>query len=171
MRDKELLKQTSEKYLSDLFAILSLNPELTSDDRLTLAHAQSDLPGVLSSATWKAYADLLQKYNGFYERAAQEELQTTKELQVSLLPQVVRALQDPDPEVIQAALMTLGQWGLNDAAETIRPFLGHDKAYVREGAATALAKLGRAGKRTLEKALKDSDERVRLTAAVGLKQR
>jgi len=170
MHDKTIRAQTSEKYIADLFALLALKPDLPITDRLTVAHAQKDLPEALATATWQVYADVLLKNKKFYDQAFRAELEAAKQFQRQLLPLVTDRLHDPDPEVVQAALITLGQWDTDGAADTIRPFLGDDKAYIREGAATALSKMGRAGKRALEKALKDPEERVRLIAAVGLKQ-
>jgi len=68
------------------------------------------------------------------------------------------------------AIITLGQWGEPSDIPALRPFLGNDNALLREAAATALSKMKRAGKHALEAALNNPSERVRQSAAVGLKQ-
>ena len=79
-------------------------------------------------------------------------------------------LNDPDPLVRHEAAFTMGQIGLTSAVKSLEEAVSKDKdPIVRHESAAALGSIGsQLAKGTLQKALKDSDELVRNSAAASL---
>ena len=79
-------------------------------------------------------------------------------------------LHDPDPLVRHEAAFTMGQIGLASAVRPLEEAVSKDKdPIVRHESAAALGSIGsQSAKATLKKALKDSDELVRNSAAASL---
>jgi HEAT repeat protein len=86
------------------------------------------------------------------------------------LPALVRALDDEDAKVREAAAQAVGQMGA-EALPALGGMLGHDDKYVRRHAVWALGKLGppaRPALGELARALKDADPRTASGAAQAL---
>jgi hypothetical protein len=139
---RDLRRMTGEKYLSDLLAILALRPDMPVKDILQLSEAQGDIAGALSGKTWGLFAEIWKRDQLIYEPLILGEERAAVELKARLEPDMEKSLKDEDPEVVQSALIALGQWNEPGAPEILRPFVDSDRALWREAAATALAKTG-----------------------------
>jgi HEAT repeat protein len=128
---------------------------------MTTTHTDDPLPALLRSLRGPAATD---------RAKAARDLGRLGWLAKDALPALVRAADDPDVKVREAATQAVGQMG-PDAVPPLRQFLGHDDKYVRRQAVWALGKLGPLARPALPDlcaALRDADPRTASGAAQAL---
>ncbi len=160
----ELTRLFGSRTIMEVVSIMALDPEMTPEDRWSLVSQNPDPFAVMNStmaATWTAR--LLQRKE-VYQKTIQEELRdsssTLRETRNALDP----LLNDPDPDVVQAVLIALGQMGQAEDAVLLANFLSNDRALIREAAATGLSKLGKAALEPLRISLRSSSVSARMAA-------
>jgi HEAT repeat protein len=171
-RWEDLLPRIGAKFLWDFFSVLALDAEMPAADRVRLfvkAGDPFDRLGSGSEAS-REFARALQERAAAYGPAIRKELEDCRSLEARGRRAFLRALRDPEPEVVQAGIISLGQLGREPDAGLVAGFLKSDRAFLREAAAAALGKMGAAAAGEIRRCLRAREPRVRALAALAAAQ-
>ena len=161
------------KRLTDLYSMLALDPGYPSSDAAELLLASGGnvfdrlSPG---AAALDSFAGLLSGRAGKYGPALAQELTAARAMASGARKAALPLLQDPEPEVAQAALFALAQMGYPEDSAAVAAFLGHPSALLREAAASGLARMGLGAEPEIQAGLKAAEPRTRSLAALAAAQ-
>lgn len=162
-------RQRGDKGIQDLLAILSMRPE-TREPAAAVAAAQSDWFSPMTEAAFHTFWQTASRHARALRPAIEAERASLASRRPHWRDTIFRALEDPDEEVRQAAILALGLRQDPDAAVRVAPFLEDPRALLREAAATALGKLGPHGREAIAQALRSPNPRTRQLSCVAAAQ-
>lgn len=166
----EAIERIGHKRLSDLFAALALDPKSGAGDRLELLTKVPDVFNPVNADGLNAFAAIWGRRPEDCRRALERELKESGAAEAKARERVLEAAKDPSPDLLPVALTALGQLGRAKDAAVIRAGLVHDSAIVREAAAMALGRLGKAGGDAIRAELSSSTAAVRALAVIAAAQ-
>ncbi|MBI5242934.1 MAG: HEAT repeat domain-containing protein [Elusimicrobia bacterium] len=168
--DNSWIERLGEQRLGALYSVLSLEEGMAPAERVSLLRATPRLLEPVGRETLQEFERILRARPAQYKDAIAAELRETSEGSGRALASLRKRLEDPDLDVVQAALAALSAAGEAEYAEALAQFLEHPKALLRETAAAGLGRMGKASEKVLKRALASPSPRTRALAAVGASQ-
>lgn len=150
--------------LSDLFAILSLDPNLSASERGSLASKVSNHYESTNPQAMLEFARILNKRKRIYADAIALEIQQSLKQEDHILSLLRARLQDEDRRVVQAAMTGLAIIGKSDDAPRLSAYLESPFFTLRTAAADGLAIMGAAARKELQRHLNSPSQRTRALA-------
>ena len=171
-RREDILPRIGAKYLWDFFSVLALDAGAPAADRIKVfVKARNPFDRMdLESEAGKEFVRALRERAAAYGSAIRTELEDSSRLEARGRQAFLRSLRDPEPEVVQAGIIALGQLGREPDAGRVASFLDSDRALLREAAAAALGKMGSAASGEIRRRLRAFEPRVRALAALAAAQ-
>lgn len=158
------------KRQTELFGALALDAGLSGQDRMSFLVKAPGPFDPLGPEPLREFARIVAARGPSYREALAAEQKSAAALEGKVRSALSDALADSDAEVSAAAVIALGQLGRKEDAPRLAAFLEDDRALLRDAAAAALGKMGKAGAKELEKALASPKPRTRSWAALGFAQ-
>jgi HEAT repeat protein len=170
LTDQEIQDRFHQVYLPSVMSILSLNSALPFSDRAAFMDKQANIFESVSPAVLREFIQLLTRDAATFDALLSAEIADIDRRTPEIRQILIAQLQDPEPEVVQAAVLGLG--GMANAADIPRleDLFKAPAALIREAAATGLGLMGDVAKPALKKALASPDPRARVLASVAIAQ-
>ena len=159
-----LQKSFGDKTLAEILPLLALDPDFSANDRWAFVSKNPDPYAPLNRESAKEMARILLAKKPLYKKVIADEHRKVEDLKSKVRAALLPLLQDADPDVLQAALIALGQLGDKKDVPYFVALLNHRSAMTREGAATALSKLGRVALPNLRKTMRAPSSLTRIGA-------
>lgn len=163
--EAKLIRLAGVKRLSDLYGALALAERLPLSDRVALLQLAASPFDAVGEPALKKYAALIKASEAAVKKSFEAELTAARKASGRARSALTAAVNDPEPEVAAAALVSLGGLATVSDASTIAKSLGSPSAPLRLAAANGLARLGPAASAALASALDSKDANVRAAAA------
>ena len=165
--EQEALRRMGVKRLADFLGALALLPDLSEEDRLSMIERSPGPVESMNAAALRELVRILLKKPEACQDSLGVELKSAAAIEPKAREALLKAIGDSDPEVAQAALISLAQLGRAADSGRIAAFLDHPRALLREAAAAALGKLGADAEEALREASRSANPRTRALAALG----
>ena len=171
-RETDVLARIGARYEWDLLSVLALDEGSPAADRVRILQQSGNPFDRMAAGTAgiKEFLRILRQRSEPYGVAIRKELAESARLESASREALLGALRVPEREVLQAAVLALGQIGRNEDAPRVAVCLRHDTALVREAAAAALGKMGAAASEEIRRVLHAGDDRTRALAALAAAQ-
>jgi len=169
-RPEDFLPRLGTRHLWDFFSVLALDAGTPAADRIRIFVKAGNPFDSLGPEASQEFVRALRQRATAYGPAIRKELEDSARLEARGRQAALSALRDPEPEVVQAGLIALGQMGREPDAGRVADFLRSDRALLREAAAAALGKMGSAAAGEIRRCLRAPEPRVRALAALAAAQ-